>query len=164
MELLRGPRWGLVVLGLCLLAFLGWGNGVGVQITSRVKAVTVLEYEGRLYEDGFLVPVRLTLSPEGTYFVGKVVLEVLSNTPWELRIYPVEFHVGDRVVRPERILLFWGERRFSLGVSSHASITEGRGVWSLELEIRVIVPPEADGSEGGKAELTLSLSVSGARP
>ena len=159
---MRGPRWWarVVVFSLPLWwACLLWGSEVGVQVVGKVKAVTVLEYEGRLYKDVVSVPVQLdSSSPSG----GKVQLRVLSNTPWRLYVSVKGVRVGEKEIEPEEVILRVGERKIAVGAKKTLLITGDRGVWPLDCELSVTLPPEVGGS--GEVELVLNFSAVGALP
>lgn len=163
---MRGPRWWarVVVFSLPLWwACLLWGSEAGVRVVGKVKAVTVLEYGGRLYEEG--VPVTVFLRPDvDSSFDGEIHLRVMSNTPWRLYVSVKGIRVGgeEKEVVPKGIVLRVGERRVAVGAKKTLLITGDRGVCPLDCELSVTFPPEVGGS--GEVELVLNFSAVGALP
>ena len=137
---------------------------MAVSVVGKVKPVTVLEYEGRLFEGS--IPLSIGLSPgsEALTFVGTARLKVLSNTPWELRASFKGLRIGGEEIRSEAIFITVGKEKVELGASSGPLMEGERGIWPLELGIVVVLPPEVGGSAEGEAELILEISLSGARP
>ncbi len=162
-----GPRrWGRIVgvVVSLLCALWGWGSDVGVSIVGKVRAVTVLNYEGRLFEGNIPLSVELSPGSETFVFVGTIRLEILSNVPWKLGVSLRAFRIGGEEVRPEAIYIVVGKEKVQLGAGSTPIMGGDRGIWPLELGITVALPPGTGGPVGGEAELILEISLSGARP
>jgi len=138
-----------------------WGSEAGVRVVGKVKAVTVLEYGGRLYEEG--IPVTVFLRPDvDSSFDGEIHLRIMSNTPWRLYVSVKGIRVGEKEIEPEEVILRIGERKIAVGAKKTLLITGDRGVWPLDCELSVTFPPEVGGS--GEVELVLNFSAVGALP